>query len=100
MNTKSRKVLPVVLALVAILAFGSFQVFAAWVNENGKTTAPVSSSSSTSSDDRLSSNQERNEDFSFAGKIEANQGNLFTIAGKQVMVNANSAVSKGLMVGS
>jgi hypothetical protein len=101
MNTKFTKVMPVLLAVVAVLAISTFQVFAHNPSENESATHR-SSSSSMQIEDRgtQSSVVETGEDFSFSGIIEAMSATSITIGGKTVVVNASTLLDSGLVVGA
>ena len=103
MNTKLNKVVPVLLAVVAVLAISTFQVFAHNSSEN-EDFSRRSSSTSTSVrvEDRVStpSPSASGEDFSFTGTIEAISVTSYIVGGKTVVVNAGTMLDSGLVIGA
>lgn len=97
MNTPLKKVVPVFLAVVAVLSVATAQVFA-FSNpaEIGAlpTNAPPKRRSARTAPRGKST--ETGEDFSFSGVIEAIGANSYTIGGQTVAVNASTLLDSGL----
>ena len=103
MNTKLNKVVPVLLAVVAVLAISTFQVFAHNSSDNEDFSQRRSSTStSVRVEDRVStpSPAASGEDFSFTGTIEAISATSYTVGGKTVVVNAGTMLDSGLVIGA
>ncbi len=98
MNNSLKKVLAVFLAIVAIFSVMTTRAFAANPAEN----RGVSHESTARADDHGQdpTRTPTAEDFSFSGIIEAINGNVFTIGGQSVVVNALTQLDSGLTVGS
>ena len=104
MNTKNNKVMPVLLAVVAVLAISTFQVFAANPSEN-EGFAHRSSASATATavvdDHGVDAVSTRvGEDTTFSGTVQAITADSITIDGKVIALAAGTRLDSGVVVGS
>lgn len=100
MNTPLKKVVPVFLAVVAVLSVATAQVFASNPAENRGIAHERATQTAQREDRPQTQNQtETGEDFSFSGVIEAIGANSYTIGGQTVAVNASTLLDSGLALG-
>jgi uncharacterized membrane protein YgcG len=102
MNTKFTKVMPVFLAVVAILAVSTFQVFAHNPSENEGFAHRSSPTQSAVIDDHGVDpvGARTGEDMTISGSVEAITADSITIDGKVIALAAGTMLDKSVMVGS
>jgi uncharacterized membrane protein YgcG len=102
MNTKFTKVVPVLLAVAAVLAISTFQVFAHNPSENEGLSHRSSATQSAVVDDHGvdAVGTHAGEDMTFSGTVEAISADSITIGGKVIALAAGSKLDSGVMVGS